>query len=62
MCSGTFSSLSQSSSTDLKIPLTAAMTEIVVKIVVELLSTLALAAKQIKQGRVGEPLLIGSMT
>ena len=34
-----------------KIPPTPAMTEIVVKIMVELLSTLALATKQIKQGR-----------
>ena len=34
-----------------KIPLTTAMTEIVVKILVELLSTLALATQQVKQGR-----------
>ncbi|KAI0290186.1 hypothetical protein B0F90DRAFT_1921140, partial [Multifurca ochricompacta] len=34
-----------------KIPLTMAMTEIVVKILVELLSTLALATQQVKQGR-----------
>ena len=37
-----------------KIPPTAAMTEIVVKILVELLSTLALATKQIKQGKPSE--------
>jgi hypothetical protein len=41
----------------IKIPPTAAMTEIVVKIMVELLSTLALAAKQMGQGPLGEPLL-----
>ena len=35
----------------IKIPPTAAMTEIIVKILVELLSTLALAAQQVKQGR-----------
>ena len=34
-----------------KIPPTTAMTEIVVKILVELLSTLALATQQVKQGR-----------
>jgi hypothetical protein len=34
-----------------KIPPTHAMTEIVVKIIVELLSTLALATKQLRQGR-----------
>ena len=34
-----------------KIPPTHAMTEMVVKILVELLSTLALVTKQIKQGR-----------
>jgi len=33
---------------------TPAMTEIVVKILVELLSTLALATKQIQQGRLSE--------
>ena len=33
------------------LPLTPAMTEISVKIMVELLSVLALATKQIKQGR-----------
>ena len=37
-----------------KIPLTVAMTEMVVKILVELLSTLALATKQIKQGKPSE--------
>jgi hypothetical protein len=33
-----------------RIPLTAPMTDMVIKILVELLSTLALATKQIKQG------------
>jgi hypothetical protein len=37
-----------------KVPPTPAMTEIVVKILVELLSTLALATKQIRQGRPSE--------
>jgi uncharacterized membrane protein len=37
-----------------KIPPTVAMTEIVVKILVELLSTLALVTKQIKQGKLSE--------
>jgi hypothetical protein len=37
-----------------KIPLTVAMTEMVVKILVELLSTLALATGQIKQGKPSE--------
>ena len=37
-----------------KVPPTSAMTEIVVKIMVELLSTLALATKQIRQGKPSE--------
>ena len=37
-----------------KVPPTLAMTEIIVKIMVELLSTLALATKQINQGRPSE--------
>jgi hypothetical protein len=37
-----------------KVPPTPAMTEIVVKIVVELLSTVALVTKQIRQGRPSE--------
>jgi hypothetical protein len=37
-----------------KVPPTSAMTEIVVKIMVELLSTLALATKQIRQGKSSE--------
>ena len=37
-----------------KVPPTPAMTEIVVKILVELLSTLALTTKQIRQGRPSE--------
>ena len=42
-----------------KIPPTPAMTEIVVKIMVELLSTLALVTKQIKQGRSSEFVFAG---
>lgn len=37
------------------IPPTAAMTDIIVKVFMELLSILALATKQIKQGRFSEP-------
>jgi type III secretory pathway component EscU len=37
-----------------KFPFTFAMTEIVVRILVELLSTLALATKTLKQGRFSE--------
>jgi hypothetical protein len=37
-----------------KIPLTEAMTDIVIKIMVEVLSTLALATKQVNQGRLSE--------
>jgi hypothetical protein len=37
-----------------KIPLTGAMTDIVIKIMVEVLTTLALATKQVKQGRLSE--------
>jgi hypothetical protein len=37
-----------------KIPSTAAMTEVVVKILVELLSVLALTTKKMKQGRYSE--------
>ena len=37
-----------------KIPLTEAMTDIVIKIMVEVLSTLALATKQINQGKLSE--------
>jgi hypothetical protein len=37
-----------------KIPRSTAMTEIVVKIIVELLSTLGLATKQIEQGTLSE--------
>ena len=37
-----------------KIPPTAAMTDILVKIMIELLSTLALSTKQVKQGRPSE--------
>ena len=38
-----------------KVPPTPAMDEIVVKIMVELVSTLALATKELKQGRPSEP-------
>ena len=37
-----------------KVPPTDAMTELVVKIIVELLSTLALATKQVKEGKSSE--------
>jgi hypothetical protein len=40
-----------------KIPLTEAMTDIVIKIMVEVLSTLALATKQVNQGRLSESCL-----
>ncbi|KAF8486833.1 hypothetical protein DFH94DRAFT_3508 [Russula ochroleuca] len=38
-----------------KIPSTTAMTEIIVKILIELLSTISLAIQQAKQGRLSEP-------
>ena len=37
-----------------KISLTAAMTDIIIKIIVEVLTTLALATKQVKQGRLSQ--------
>ena len=37
-----------------KVPLTEAMTHVIIKIMVEVLSTLALATKQVKQGRLSE--------
>ena len=40
-----------------RIPRTPAMDEMVVKIMVELLSTLALATRELKQGRSSEPIL-----
>ena len=40
-----------------KIPLTTAMKDVIVKILAEVLSTLALATKQVKQGRLSESLL-----
>ena len=43
----------------IKIPPTAAMSEIVVKIMVELLFAFALAAEQMKQGQLGEFFLAG---
>jgi hypothetical protein len=41
------------------VPPTPALTNVLVKIIVELLSTLALATKQVKQGRFSEFFLIG---
>jgi hypothetical protein len=41
------------------IPLTLALTNVLVKIIVELLSTLALATKQVKQGRLSAFFLVG---
>jgi hypothetical protein len=38
-----------------KIPLTTSMTDIIIKLLVEVLSTLAIVTKQVKQGRLGEP-------
>jgi hypothetical protein len=43
-----------------RIPSTGAMTEIIVKIMVETISTLALVTKQIKQKRPSEYILINS--
>ena len=40
------------------VPLAPALTNILVKIIVELLSTLALATKQVKQGRLSASVLI----
>jgi hypothetical protein len=44
-----------------EIPATPALTNVLVKIVVELISTLALATKQVKQGRFSEFVLAISM-
>jgi hypothetical protein len=44
-----------------KVPPTPAMTEIVVKIIVELLSTLALATKHIRQGLPSESILADAL-
>jgi hypothetical protein len=44
-----------------KVTLTAAMTNVIVKIMVEILSTLALATKQVKQGRLSKSLLTDAM-
>jgi hypothetical protein len=41
-----------------KIPSTVAMDEIIVKIMVELLLTLSLATKELKQGRSSESILV----
>jgi hypothetical protein len=43
-----------------RVPSTGAMTEIIVKIMVEIISTLALVTKQIKQKRPSEYILINS--
>jgi hypothetical protein len=40
----------------IKIPPTVGMTEMIVKILVELLSTMALATKQIRQGKLSKPI------
>jgi hypothetical protein len=42
------------------VPPTPALTNVLVKIIVELLSTLALATKQIKQGRFSESILVST--
>ena len=42
-----------------KIPPTVSMTEIIIKILVELLSILALATKQLQQGKISESVLGG---
>jgi hypothetical protein len=41
-----------------KVTLTAAMTNVIVKIIVEILSTLALATTQVKQGRLSKASLL----
>jgi hypothetical protein len=43
--------------TNLKVSPTKAMTEMIVKLLVVLISTLAVATKQIKQGRFSEPII-----
>ena len=45
----------------IKIPLTSAISEIVAKIMVEILSTLAVATRQIKQGQLSESVLAGEI-
>jgi len=45
-----------------RIPLTVVMAEVIIKIMVELLSTLALVTKHIKQRRPGETILTGAQT
>ena len=42
-----------------KIPSSPEMTEIIVKILIELLSTISLAIQQVKQGRLSEPHFLG---
>jgi hypothetical protein len=44
-----------------EIPFTPAMTDIIVQIMVEILSVLALATKEIKQGRFSKPILFLNM-
>ena len=43
-----------------EIPPTPALTSVLVKIIVELISTLALATKQVKQGRFSEFILVAT--
>jgi hypothetical protein len=38
-----------------RIPLTPAISDVIIKILVEVLSTLAIATRQVKQGRLSEP-------
>jgi hypothetical protein len=45
-----------------QVPLTPAMDEMIVKIMVELLSTLALMTKELKQGRSSKSILADMMT
>ena len=45
-----------------KFSLTPIIAEIIVKILVELLSTLAVATKQVEQGRSGESILADTLT
>jgi hypothetical protein len=45
-----------------KFPPTPIMAEIIAKITVELLSTLAVARKQVEQGRSGESVLVDALT
>jgi len=48
----------------MRIPLTPAITDIVIKILVEVISTLAMATRQVKQGRLSKshPISCGAYT